>query len=59
MHLVREMKKYGEVRVANAMAVVGFEWKNPKHRPKSIERMVEGLPRCELKRILNALQLRG
>lgn len=58
MHLVREMKKYGEVRVANAMAVVGFEWKNPKHRPKNIERMVDGLPRCELKRILNALQLR-
>jgi hypothetical protein len=58
MHLVREMKKYGEARVANAMEACGFEWKNPKRRQKSIERMVDGLPHCELKRILNALQLR-
>jgi hypothetical protein len=24
MHLVREMKKYGHIRVANAMALVGY-----------------------------------
>jgi hypothetical protein len=44
MHLVREMKKYGDVRVANALSECGWTWKNPRRRPKNIERMVEGLP---------------
>ena len=56
MHLVREMKKYGDVRVANALSECGWTWKNPRRRPKNIERMTEGMPRCELERILNALR---
>jgi len=56
MHLVREMKKYGDVRVANAMFSLGWHWKNARHRPTNIERMVQGLPRCDLERILQVLQ---
>lgn len=56
MHLVREMKKHGDIRVANAMFACGWTWKNPRRRPKNIERMVEGLPRCELVRILDELR---
>ena len=29
MHLVREIKTYGDVRVANAMYAEGWRWKNP------------------------------
>lgn len=56
MHIVREMKKYGHVRVANAMFALGWIWTNPNRRPHNIERMVQGLPRCELLRLLNQLQ---
>ena len=56
MHLVRAMKQYSDVRVANAMSACGWSWKNPRCRPHNIERMVDGLPRCELERILNVLR---
>lgn len=56
MHLVRAMKQYGEVRVANAMYACGWAWKSPKRRPKNIERMVEGLARCDLERVLAELR---
>lgn len=55
MHLVREMKKYGHVRVANAMYAIGYSW--PRRRPTNIERMVEGVPRCALEQILAILRL--
>ena len=57
MHLVREMKKYGQVKVANAMSALGWSWKHA--RPTNIERMVQGLPRCHLENILRALQKDG
>lgn len=56
MHIVREMKKFGDISVANVMT--GFGWKWTKKRPTSIDKMVEGLPRCELVRILNKLKSR-
>ena len=56
MHLVREMKKFGHIRVANAMGALGWYWKNPRNRPTNVERMVQGLPRIDLERILNKLQ---
>ena len=56
MKLVREMKKYGHIRVSNAMYSCGWRWKNPKQRPTNIERMVQGLARCDLERILRKLQ---
>lgn len=56
MHLVREMKKYGEINVANAIgSATGWYWPNPKNRPKNIEKMVESLPKCDLERVLNEL----
>lgn len=54
MHIVREMKKFGHVRVANTMFALGWRWR--KRRPINIERMVQGLPRCHLEQILNMLQ---
>ena len=56
MGLVREMKKYGDTRVAYAMYSCGYRWRVRRRRPTNIERMVEGLPRCELERILQALK---
>lgn len=56
MHVVREIKKYGDILVANAMHKIGWTWQNPKRRPTNIEKMVEGLPRCDLDRILMELQ---
>jgi len=59
MHIVREMKKYSDIRVANAMYKLGWFWKKPKRRPTNIVRMVEGLPRCDLERILAELRRRA
>ena len=56
MKLVRAMKKYGHIQVANAMGAIGYAWKNPRHRPTNIERMVQGLPRCVLKQIIDRLR---
>lgn len=52
--LVREMKIYNHIQVANAMYACGYFWKNSR-RSTNIERMVQGLPRCELERILSKL----
>lgn len=56
MGLVRTMKKYNERQVANILNAMGYYWKNPKRRPKNIEKMVEGLPRCELEVIVHKLK---
>ncbi len=56
MHLVRAMKKYGDVSVANAMSECGYWWANPRRRPTNVERMVMGLPRCALVCILQVLE---
>ena len=55
MHIVRQMKKYNHIQVANAMFKAGYSWRNPKRRPKNIERMVMGLPRVVLDEILGHL----
>lgn len=56
MHLVREMKKYGHVQVANAIYAVGYRFRNPNCIPHNIEKMLQGLPRIVLARILNKLR---
>lgn len=55
-HIVRSIKKYHHVRVANAMSALGWGWKNPKRRPTNIERMLEGVPRIDLVLILRHLE---
>lgn len=56
MKLVREMKKYGHIRVANAMYSVGRWWRNPRRIPTNIEHMVMDVPRIELEQVLNILR---
>ena len=56
MGLVRTIKKYNERQVANILNEMGYCWKNPKRRPKNIEKMVEGLPRCDLEAIVQKLK---
>jgi hypothetical protein len=50
------MKKYTHIQVANVLGDIGYYWKNPKRRPHSIEKMVEGLPRPVLELIVNKLK---
>ena len=56
MHIVRELKKYNAIRIANAMYAVGYRWKRPRNIPTNIDRMVQGLPRCDLERILREVR---
>lgn len=55
MKLVRQMKEYGDIRVANALYGLGYRSANPRRRPTNIEKMVEGLPRHVLQSILDRL----
>ena len=54
--IVRAIKKYNHVRVANAVHSAGYRWKNPFRRPHNIEKMLERLPRHDLVYILKNLQ---
>lgn len=54
--IVRSIKKYNHVAVANAVSEIGWGWHNPKRRPTNIERMLVGIPRQELVRILAILE---
>lgn len=54
--IVRSIKKYNHVQVANALWKLGYGWRNPKHRPTNIERMVNGLPRQDLVQVLAILE---
>ena len=54
--IVRAIKKYNHVRVANAVYSAGYRWKNPFRRPHNIEKMLERLPRHDLVYILKHLQ---
>lgn len=56
MKLVRAIKKYDHVKVANALWELGYEWRNPHRRPTNVEKMVEDLPRHELEQLLIILQ---
>ena len=57
MKLVREIRIFGHIRVANAIYAEGYEWRNPKYRPRNIDVMLEGLPRITLVRVLNRLKV--
>lgn len=52
--LVRRIKRHGAVRVANAMRMEG--WIFRRLQDSQIERMVGGLPRPTLERIVAALE---
>ena len=54
--IVRSIKKYNHVHVANALWKLGYGWRNPKHRPTNVERMVECLPRQVLIQLLAILE---
>lgn len=56
MRPVRQMKKYSHIQVANILGAIGYYWKSPKHRPHSIEKMVEGLPLPVLELIVEKLK---
>lgn len=56
MHLVRKIKSYNEIQVANILSELGYFWKNPKRRPNNIEKMVESLPRHVLEAIVKKLE---
>jgi len=52
--LVRQIKYFHHIQVANAMSAMGYYW--PKKRPTHSERMVEGLPRPRLQELLTTLR---
>lgn len=56
MKLVRAIKKYDHIKVANALLELGYSWSKASHRPTNVEKMVEGLPRNELEQLLIILQ---
>lgn len=57
MHIVREIKKYHRHDVEKAIFRIGYFWRDPKKdTPRSIDKMVAGLARCELEQILGKLQ---
>jgi len=56
MHIVRKIKKYSPIRVANAMGYLGYYWKNPNRTPTNIDIMVMGVPKTDLIQILKYLE---
>lgn len=55
--IVREIKKnYNDTQVANAMFALGWYWRKPRRRPTNIDIMLEGIPRCDLLKILDVLK---
>lgn len=56
MKLVKSIRKHGHIRVYNALLMEGYEWRNPKHRPRNVDTLLEGVPRVILVRILARLE---
>lgn len=54
--IVKSIKGFGEIPVANVMGGLGYYWKPAHRRPANVERMVEGLSRAVLERILAELE---
>ena len=54
-HIVREIKKHHHILVANAMFAEGYSWLK-RGRPTNIDRMVEGLPKPILEKVLARLE---
>jgi len=54
-HIVRKIKRcYHHTSVANAMHAAGYVWR--RKPPTNIDRMLEGVPRCDLEFILQYLE---
>lgn len=53
MRIVREIKKYSRDAVYSAMFYeVGYYWKRKQYVPRSIDKMLVGLSKPELMRVL-------
>lgn len=52
-HIVREIKKYHHTAVANCMGEMGYCW--PRRRPHNVEKMLIGVPRVSLEKLLAKL----
>ena len=59
MKLVKSIRKHGHIRVYNALLIEGYEWGNPRHRPRNVDNMLEGIPRVVLVRTLIRLNASG
>ena len=55
MKLVKQIKQFDDIRVANAMGFFGYKAKNPKRRTRDVEKLVGHLPRWVLVKILERL----
>lgn len=55
-HVVREIKKYHHIEVANALNYLGWYWEKPNRRPTNIEVLCSGIPKGDLLRLLNRLR---
>lgn len=56
MHIVPQIKKYSHTQAANAMYRLDYYYYWTKNRPTNIECMVQGVPRCDLVKILAELK---
>lgn len=54
--IVREIKRFGHIKVANEMYWLGYRWDKPHRRPTNIEVMLESVPRHHLEIILQRLK---
>lgn len=54
--IVKSIKRFGHIPVANVMGGLGYYWKPAHRRPTNVERMVEGLSRAVLERVLAELK---
>lgn len=54
--IVKSIKRYNHIYVANVLSGLGYYWKSAHRRPTNIERMVEGISRVELEHILAELE---
>jgi hypothetical protein len=53
-HIVRAIKQYPYYRVANALDAAGYVWKGK--RTGNTERLLTGIPRCDLLFVLRYLE---
>ena len=56
--IVRSIKRYHHIEVANALYALGYRWMQPHRKPTNVERMVACLSRSQLLAVLHALPRR-
>lgn len=55
---VRRLRQFHHIHVGNAINECGWHWRNPKRRPTNIEKMINGLPRPVILRVLAICEAR-